>query len=806
MHKKYVKLLLFLAALFICISGFSPGVWALPGDIDESGRVDGLDLIIFSRAFGTDEEDAEWNPSADLNLDGAVNDADLSILRDYFGRMARSQGCWVADYQNNRVVLIGASSGIEVRQVSGLNGPVSVGVNLSNGMLWIANKGANQVIRVTYDSEGSTLTSAVNGFSAPNSISVNSLDGSCWVADSANNRVVRLDADTPDGYDLLSDTGHHREFIGFSNPSAVSVDPNEGNCWVADTANDRIVMLLSGVPDGYDVSADSGFHAMVSGFNDPLSVSADTINGNCWVADTGNNQVAVVAPNGIHIIKRISGFSQPRSVSINPLESACWVADYGNHQVVKLSGSGNIQHWRADDFQNPISVSAELSSGACWVADYYHNQIVKLSSGGSELLRLDGFYRPIFVLSIPGEEPPTRLRPQAVASWEKLGNLDVRFDAGSSSDIDGHLIRYEWDFEGDGIFDHMSSDAEVITHTYAFPGIYNPVLRVTDNDWLTDSDTRGILQLGQLTAIATAEPYTGTVPLQVSFTGRAIDPVQGSIDNYRWDFDGDGEWDYFNFTTPNTSHTYSTPGSYKAVFQVTNTAGDTALTTLTIQTFEAPPTAYASANPGSGNAPFTTQLQGSGSDPDGNIELYQWDLNGDGVFDWFNLSDGNTYNTYAAPGSYTPVFQVTDNSGLADAASTQVTVAVPQAWEPQAVLQTDVISGNAPLSIQFDGSASTTPVGTIDSYKWDFGDGQQSTGANVSHDYTQAGSFTASLTVTNNQGGSTTASETITVYPQGTPPGCGPSRPLYRHRPPNGGVRCLSVFGQRHNRFLRMVL
>jgi YVTN family beta-propeller protein len=57
----------------------------------------------------------------------------------------------------------------------------------------------------------------------------------------------------------------------------------------------------------------------------------------------------------------------------------------------------------------------------------------------------------------------------------------------------------------------------------------------------------------------------------------------------------------------------------------------------------------------------------------------------------------------------------------------------------------------------FDASNSVTPVGTIVSYFWDFGDGQTTTTASpiIPHTYSSAGIFNVSLTVTNSAGTST---------------------------------------------------
>jgi PKD repeat protein len=60
-------------------------------------------------------------------------------------------------------------------------------------------------------------------------------------------------------------------------------------------------------------------------------------------------------------------------------------------------------------------------------------------------------------------------------------------------------------------------------------------------------------------------------------------------------------------------------------------------------------------------------------------------------------------------------------------------------------------------------STSSDPDGTIASYAWTFGDGATSTAQNPSHTYGAGGTFTVTLTVTDNRGATGNASHTVTV-------------------------------------------
>jgi|GEM_PF-997549 len=82
---------------------------------------------------------------------------------------------------------------------------------------------------------------------------------------------------------------------------------------------------------------------------------------------------------------------------------------------------------------------------------------------------------------------------------------------------------------------------------------------------------------------------------------------------------------------------------------------------------------------------------------------------------------------------------------------------------PVAVAQSNVMSGNIPLNIQFSSSGSTDLDGTLVAYNWDFGDGNTSTGTNPVHTYQNPGNYVVSLMVTDDEGASTTQTLALTV-------------------------------------------
>lgn len=168
------------------------------------------------------------------------------------------------------------------------------------------------------------------------------------------------------------------------------------------------------------------------------------------------------------------------------------------------------------------------------------------------------------------------------------------------------------------------------------------------------------------------------------------------------------------------------------------------------------PLAYASASPISGNPPLTVQFSSNNSiDPDGYISSYTWSF-GDGT----NSTEPNPQKTYASFGNYTATLTVKDNDNLSDSKSINISV---QNKTPTAIMTASPLSGNAPLTVNFNGSNSYDPDGNIYSYEWNFGDGYSGTGTTTNHSYSAGGNYTAQLTVTDNNDAQSSITSTISV-------------------------------------------
>jgi len=145
------------------------------------------------------------------------------------------------------------------------------------------------------------------------------------------------------------------------------------------------------------------------------------------------------------------------------------------------------------------------------------------------------------------------------------------------------------------------------------------------------------------------------------------------------------------------------------------------------------------------------------TDSDGRIVSYAWNF-GDGS----QGSGAVVKHDFSAAGSYTVTLTVTDDRG--QSASVSKSVSVSSTTAPKADFVVSPATPAVNQRVYFNAAASTASVGrTIVSYDWDYGQGRQDSGLLVWHIYTEPGTYTVVLTVTDDAGNKGTTTKTVTV-------------------------------------------
>jgi PKD repeat protein len=253
----------------------------------------------------------------------------------------------------------------------------------------------------------------------------------------------------------------------------------------------------------------------------------------------------------------------------------------------------------------------------------------------------------------------------------------------------------------------------------------------------------------QLTADA-GGPYTVGEGQALTLDGSGSSG--GTITDYAWDF-GDGTAG----SGITTTHTYNDgPAQFSVKLVVTDDQGQTASDTTQVTVNNLPPVVNA-GGPYTCMVGETIPLTGACDDPgpvDATSLTCTWaDFSGAAI-------SQPSYTCPASPGQVTVTLTATDKDGASAQASATVSVIT------QTQLMADAngpYSGEVGAPISFDGSGST-PAGAIQSYTWNFGDGQTGMGVVISHTYTATGTYPVTLTVANtNLQATDTTTATITA-------------------------------------------
>jgi PKD repeat protein len=349
-----------------------------------------------------------------------------------------------------------------------------------------------------------------------------------------------------------------------------------------------------------------------------------------------------------------------------------------------------------------------------------------------------------------GAPPAPNVAPTAAFTVTTTGKL-AEFDATTSTDSDGTIQSYSWDF-GDG----TSGTGVTPSHTYSASGAYNVTLTVVDDDAAPGVKTNPVTIT--VVVIAPTADFSSTVGgLHVAFNGSASDDADGTVQSCSWNF-GDG--------TPagtgvSPQHDYATTGDYSVTLTVTDDDGATGSITKTVSVTAPNQAPTASFTPVITNR--SLQVTSTSTDVDGTISAYSWNW-GDGT----PAGSGATAtHTYAASGSFTVTLTVTDDDGDTDTATSTVVATNPPNQSPIASFTTTVTN----LSVTVNGAGSSDPDGSVTGYSWNWGDGTAAgTGSGASHVYATAGNYTITLTVTDNQTatGTTTRDVVTTAPPTGS--------------------------------------
>ncbi len=268
--------------------------------------------------------------------------------------------------------------------------------------------------------------------------------GNLYLADAGEHNQIRKI--TPAGVQTVL-AGHGEGFIdgpgaaaAFHTPSGIAFD-GAGNLLVADTGNHVIrKVTMEGVVSTVAGNGVAGFQDGPAGqaqFNGPVGVAADKA-GNVYVADTYNDRIRRIAPDGS--VSTLAGgalpgfadgpgalarFDTPTGLALDD-KGNLFIADTHNGAIRRLGADGQVAtlakaDLEADDplLRRPLAL-AVTADGYLYVGDMARGRILQLAPSG-ELRGLTGIGIDIAV----GDANAVRFKRPAGMALDRHGALHV---------------------------------------------------------------------------------------------------------------------------------------------------------------------------------------------------------------------------------------------------------------------------------------------------------------------------------------------------------------------------------------------
>ncbi|WP_304019311.1 PKD domain-containing protein [Methanospirillum hungatei] len=445
---------------------------------------------------------------------------------------------------------------------------------------------------------------------------------------------------------------------------------------------------------------------VVSGAGEQISKAGageaicDGPGGACIIADFIGSPTDGVAPLRVQFLDSSTGYP------------TMWNWDFGDGNVA--SGTANPVHIYSEPGIYTVSLTATSITGATSTKVRQRYIIVR----DKYPLEADFLANPTY-----GKAP-----------------LHVQFTDCSK----GAVEEWKWDF-GDGGTAYEQNPS----HVYQRPGKYTVTLTVSSPTAGTSTKVKEKYIIVEPSCIIEArfraDPTSGAAPLTVKFTDLSV----GGPTMWAWDF-GDGTTDM----VANPTHVYKNPGTYQVRLTASSQTCESGVSETTIKVNPPAIKADFSADPRSGEAPLTVQFTDLST---GNPTMWNWDF-GDGTIipaseDEEVACEGgrcpppntlkNPRHTYRVPGTYTVTLTASNQYSSDTVTKTQFVTVTPRAIK--ADFSADPRSGDAPLTVRFTDLSTGNPT----MWAWDFGDGATDMVANPTHVYTTPGTYSVTLTASN---------------------------------------------------------
>ncbi len=571
---------------FNSVTGAPAGISGQPGDavfiLSGSGGLDNPSQVAFhnGEVYVASTSPSTSNSILRYRADGTFLSAFVPTgsggLAGPSDFVFRDGSLFVVSWTNNKVLRYDGTTGAYLNDVVSGNGLVtSLGILFeANGNFLVTSRDTNEIRRYG-DSSDAQFTVRLNA-PFPTTVSVNfatangtAIAGSDYTAATGTITFAPGQTSRTILIQTLDDTtieGNETFFVNLTNPVGVIVDgqgvgtivDNDGpqtlfydsfevgewnGLWVEDSQNDWFRSTQRAKAGSWSAEVDgSASNATLTTANalDLSGMGASTLSFD-WLIESGFDAGEFL------------------SLDISTNGGASWIPD-----VRRLNGNVSQENvWHSETVDLTPYASANLKV-----------RFRSTASLSDEDANVDNV-RIVGTLLGPNTPPVASAGgPYAVNE----GNSIV-FSGAGSSDPDGTIVSYAWDFDSDGQYDDGSGVAPSFAQTNS--GNYLVGLQVTDNRGATSTTTASVTVNNVAPTANAGSDQNGFVGTPLSLSAAASSDPGYDIVSYAWDLDSDGQYDDASGVT--ASFIAAAAGTYTIGLRVTDADGANA-TDLTIIT------------------------------------------------------------------------------------------------------------------------------------------------------------------------------------------------------------------------------
>jgi len=629
-----------------------------------------------------------------------------------------SSYAYITNFNSNTVSVINTSSNTVTATVPVGKSPLGVAVSLDGAKVYVAN--------VNYKSRGtvSVIDTATKKVTA--TIDIGYKYSPCGIAVTPDGKkvfVANRDVNSVSIIDTATNTVIGTIPAG-ANPLGVAITPDGKKAYVTNRYSNNISVI--------DTGTNKVIASVKAGLG-PFGVTVNQAGTKLYVTNCEDDTISVIDTNSDTITATLPAGKWPMGVAVSPDGTKVYVVNEGSNTVSVIDTETETVINTVRVGRNPYGIAVSPDGTKVYVTNFGSDdnlgRTVSIidTARGRVIGTVNTGFSPIAFGQFITPIPPQPLLPFANFSSNLTSGyapLSVQF-----TDLSRNVDRWNWDF-GDGSISNQQNPA----HTYSIAGNYKVTLTV-NNENGTESRSETINVLAH--PVFSASPTSGKAPLTVNFT----DHSTGSPNSWNWTF-GDGTYS----TKKNPAHIYREPGRYSVTLILNGTGNPNRVTKsdyIMVSNGNEAPTAAFSASPVSGKAPLTVSFTDEST---GFPTSRRWTF-GDGTYS----TGENPVHTYSKAGLYSVTLTVSNANGTNTLTKSNYILVSNALDAPVTSFSASPISGKVPLTVDFTGQGKGAPT----SWRWIFGDGNNSTEKNPVYTYNKPGLYSVRLTASNEKGSNT---------------------------------------------------